>query len=322
MPKKNDKTYELRIFALTRGRGSPPSPTVKDKLKSWLSSHGCESFVEGSVQDIDIDHEYGMENSAEQLYTRLGGDQSPISIFKYSAPALKHLRTKVETAFGKSVRCEMLAAPTESWKEGWKDSFKAFSTSRFFVYPPWIKHPTVPRGKKTIIIEPGMAFGTGQHATTKLCLKAIERLSEQLDCPNCTFLDVGTGSGILAIGASKLGYRSVIATDIDPDAVLASKQNAKRNRVRMRVSKASVPRGNHRYHVVVANILTHVLENLIPSLGHSVHKDGHLILSGLLNEHEDFLVEKAERKGLRLEKTLRLQGWSCLILKKMGRESL
>ena len=142
--------------------------------------------------------------------------------------------------------------------EGWKDSFKPFATKKFYVYPPWEQNKEE-LGKIPLEVEPGMAFGTGQHATTQLCLAQIENLFESKTIE--TVLDVGTGTGILAIAAIKLGAKKLVGTDIDADAVIAAKENAVRNECSFEVFQDSVPADTNSYDFVIANILCSIKKN-------------------------------------------------------------
>src|SRR5690606_19974632 len=127
-----------------------------------------------------------------------------------------------------------------------------------------------------LLIDPGMAFGTGQHETTRLCLREVESLKERgAFKPETKILDLGTGSGILAIGAAKLGAKNIWATDIDPDAVMVAKANAELNQVALNVAPGGIPKGSDRmFDIVIANILTVILVKLMPDLARSLKPGG------------------------------------------------
>ena len=208
------KTFELRIAMQADERSRVEH--LKERVIDFLRSQGVDSFVEGTIDDVDIDNEPG--GPQRDFYGELGGDAQPLSIFKYSREALDDLKGSLEREFSSEIGASMHSMDTETWMQGWKESFKPITTKLFYVYPPWDESP-IPSGFLPIIIEPGMAFGTGQHATTQLCLRGLEDLPE-LNGGLITkgrVLDVGTGTGILAIAAEKLGSRSVVGTDVDPD---------------------------------------------------------------------------------------------------------
>jgi ribosomal protein L11 methyltransferase len=123
----------------------------------------------------------------------------------------------------------------EDWASAWKKQFRPVRTGRLLVKPPWSR--AVPRSGQAIVeIEPGMAFGTGDHPTTLACLRAMDRLTR----PGCRVFDLGTGSGVLAIAAAKLGAGDVLAVDTDPIAVEAAASACRANDVRVTVAQGSV----------------------------------------------------------------------------------
>jgi ribosomal protein L11 methyltransferase len=206
---------------------------------------------------------------------------------------------------------ELVTHQTTTWLEGWKESFKPIRTERFYIYPPW----NPPQGKECdfhMVIEPGMAFGTGQHATTMLCLREIERLTQE-DPEIHSAADVGTGTGILAIAMAQLGIPRVIGTDIDSDAVIAAKRNLADNAVHFELLQTSVPPGD--YSLVVANILTVVLLKLMQDLARATGR--WLLLSGILVEQAYEIEHAATACGLELVRSVEQEGWvSLLFLRK------
>lgn len=299
-------TYELRIN-FPKGRAA-----AKQRLIDWLLLSGVESFVEGAL-DVDYNHEYGQPE--RDFYTEFGGDDAPLSIYRYSLESLEDLRVRLEQAFrGQDMTVAMHTMATETWMEGWKESFKPFATDTFYVRPPWDKDPA-PADKITITIEPGMAFGTGQHATTRLCLEQLGALyaKQKAHVAGLRVLDVGTGTGILAIGARLLGYGLCAGTDIDDDAILAAAENCKMNQTDVFLQKNSIPEGPP-YDLVFANILAVVLLRIMDRLAETVRPGGYLILSGILVEEEHELAAKAAEFGLKAVTQGRQDGWSCLVL--------
>jgi ribosomal protein L11 methyltransferase len=312
-------TYELKVSFF----GSPGETNeTKQLLLAWLPANGVESFVEGYVDSLDIDHDGA--DLTRDFYAESGGPLSPISIFDYDLPTLQEVERKIRESFGTRVKIENLSQETSTWMEGWKDSFKPIKTDRFYIYPPWDK-PADFGGRIPLEIEPGMAFGTGQHATTQLCLRQIERVAAQMeDIGGLRFMDVGTGSGILAIGAKKLGFGQVFASDIEAAAVHAAKDNAKINQTEISVWKGSVPVPcderdlfHTPYQVVVANILIVVLERIIFDIAEITESGGRLILSGLLQEQEPQMIEMAEEAGFGHVESHYDGDWACLELEKL-----
>lgn len=191
----------------------------------------------------------------------------------------------------------------------WQEFFKPAQVSpRFWIHPPWDR-PEVDALR--IEIDPGMAFGTGTHETTRLCLRFIDALG---DLQGQRVFDVGTGSGVLVIGALMVGAESAYGLDYDPDAVREARRNAETNGVgdRARFEVGTLDVADARYELVVANILPHVLLAMADALAASVAPRGKLILSGIpAGQHED-LVAAFEARGLVQERYEALNDWCAL----------
>lgn len=175
---------------------------------------------------------------------------------------------------------------------------------RLVITPSW--HATDDPSRIEIVLDPGLAFGTGSHPTTRLCL---QWLAEHLR-PGATVIDYGCGSGILAIAAARLGAASVVGIDIDPQALLATRDNAARNRVEVEVRASSDERPPPA-DVVVANILSSPLKLLAPVLTDLVGPGGAIVLSGVLERQIDE-VSAAYSPRLALSVAGRSDGWACL----------
>lgn len=183
----------------------------------------------------------------------------------------------------------------EDWGEAWKKGLGPFTIGRVFVRPSWVDAP-VPAGCVEVVLDPGMAFGTGTHPTTSLCLRALsDLLSER---PGASVLDAGTGSGLLAIAACKLGAGRVAGNDVDPEAVRTAGENAARNGARLELTAAPVKAIRGAFDVVVANILANTLTELAPDLAAKVAPGGALLLSGLLAGQEDPVRDAYLAQGL------------------------
>lgn len=315
-------TYELKLFFASEHLDTWSA--VKPRLMTWLMSEGVESFVEGVVDDLYVDHRY--DQSEEDFYDELGGNNSPLIIYDYNLEFLEELKAKAVHAF-EHLTAEISSFDTQVWKEGWKESFKPIYTHKFSVFPPWERVEEDPQ-KFQIIIDPGMAFGTGQHATTQLCLKMLESFEHMLSVAGSPFLwkgksvlDVGTGTGVLSLAASKLGASRIVATDIDHNAVEACKENAGVNEVDLYCEQSSVPQSfleesGEKADVVIANILFVVLEKIIPQLAQACANGGAVLLSGVLVEQTAEMIRLAEGEGLKLLSHQKDRGWSGLLFGK------
>ncbi len=178
------------------------------------------------------------------------------------------------------------SVPPEDWGKAWREHFEGVEVGRsLFVRPSWIE--AVDDTRTEIVIDPSMAFGTGTHFTTAACLALLE--DALVDRAGCRVLDVGTGTGILAIAAIKLGADAVVAVDVDADALTVAARNLHLNaigsRISLRAGTLSVVEG--RYDVILANILAPVLCETAANLASHLRDDGVLICSGLLAEQED-----------------------------------
>ena len=206
--------------------------------------------------------------------------------------------------------------PEQDWGENWKRFFKPVQvTSRFVVKPPWSKI-RLKRGQISIDITPGMAFGTGTHATTILCIQALE---ERLQKGGLSVLDVGTGSGILSIIAAKLGAKEVWGVDIDGVAVENARENVEKNHVSdiVKIRKGSIGNLQKKFDVVVANIDLKSLRRMRRPLLNHLNNQGFLILSGILEEEKEKLHEYYLETGLlRCIKETQEGEWVCLTFRK------
>ena len=174
------------------------------------------------------------------------------------------------------------------------------------------------RGMIVIDIDPGMAFGTGTHQTTRLCLRALEKAFADASYVPRAVLDVGIGSGILSIAAAKLGARRVTGIDVDQRAIDNAKKNIRMNRMgrRIRIQEATIAHINEQFDVVVANIDASSIEEMRHQLVGRVLPGGALILSGFLDEEVDFARGLFSDRSFALVEVSIEEGWACVMLKK------
>jgi ribosomal protein L11 methyltransferase len=214
------------------------------------------------------------------------------------------------------IRFDTVSIPEQNWAENWKRFFKPVRiTSKFVVKPPWSK-TQLKKGQISINITPGMAFGTGTHATTKMCIQALE---QRLQKRGLSVLDVGTGSGILLIVAARLGAGEVWGVDIDGVAIENARENVRQNGISdiVRIRKGRVGDIRKRFDVVVANIDLRSLERMRWSLTHHLKSKGFLILSGVLEGDGDRLRQHYMDTGhFKWAKVIKEEGWVCLTFKK------
>jgi ribosomal protein L11 methyltransferase len=215
----------------------------------------------------------------------------------------------------------------EDWANAWKAHFPVLRVGRRIVIrPTWRRHRREP-DDVILALDPGMAFGTGLHPTTRLCLAALESLADRgvlasggPDGGPARVLDVGSGSGILSIAAAKLGAREVLAVDVDPIAVDASAANARRNRLArvIRSRAGSAPSGEGPFDVVLANLIASLLITLADGLLEDVRPGGTLLASGIFANREEDVASAFEARGLVVAQRWTEGDWVALEARRPG----
>ena len=201
----------------------------------------------------------------------------------------------------------------KDWAESWKRHFKPLSVGgALLVKPSWVKRRPRP-GQAVVVLDPGLSFGTGQHPTTRFCLGQLVAAARRGD--RATFLDIGTGSGILPIAAAKLRFEAIEAFDFDPDSVRIAKANAAKNRVahRMRISQADLTllpmKPRRRFGLVCANLIYDLLLAERNRILNRLRPDGTLVLAGILTSQFAEVRSAYEEAGLRLIATREENEW-------------
>lgn len=202
---------------------------------------------------------------------------------------------------------EYAEVPQEDWVRLTQSQFDPIEiTERLWIVPSW-HTPQLAQGRVNLVLDPGLAFGTGSHPTTALCLRWLTE--HPLD--GADVLDYGCGSGILGIAALKLGAANAVGVDIDPQAVDSTAFNASNNGVTMPCGLPDFPLANRQFPVVVANILSNPLKVLAPSLCEHVAKGGHLVLSGVLARQAEEVMA-VYRQWMDMTIWAERDGWVCL----------
>lgn len=242
---------------------------------------------------------------------------------EYGAGPLQELQDYIKRLSGYELYplgLEVRQVAEEDWAEAWKAHFKPVKvTDRLVIRPPWEEYAAQP-GETVITIYPGMAFGTGRHASTLLCLRALEEVWEK-DRPRADspwqVLDVGTGTGILALSAARYGA-AVLAIDLDPEAVAAALENVRLNNLVDRVLVEETPLASLRqqFSLIMANITAPDLLQLADALTARLLSDGVLIISGFLAEDALRLAERYQGLGLHQTGFLTQEDWGALIFRR------
>lgn len=204
------------------------------------------------------------------------------------------------------------------WAEAWKAYFPVQRVGRRLVIrPTWRRH-RASIDEVVVALDPGMAFGTGLHPTTRLCLAALEPLADEGRLRDARVLDVGCGSGILAIAALRLGAATAVGLDTDPIAIDATLANARRNRLgrRIRARAGSLPSGEPPFDVVLANLIAGVLVELAPAMRDELRAGGALVASGIFVDREGDVRAAFEACGLAIEQRTTEGDWVGLVARR------
>ena len=212
-------------------------------------------------------------------------------------------------------------ANDETWLNEWKKHFKPLRVGRIVIVPEWDEFKPEHENDIIFTIDPGSAFGTGQHQTTQLCINALQKWMNTDDA----VLDIGCGSGILSIISLLLGASFVYAIDVDPaGAIAATKKNAQLNPIRsecLKISSGDILTnaaarkdiGNNRYNIVVANIVADVIIPLAPLISQFSDKNGFFIASGIITERLDSVLDAFKAEGIFVLEINELEGWHSVV---------
>lgn len=207
----------------------------------------------------------------------------------------------------------------EDWGNTWKEHFKPFAIVPGLVIKPTWEAYEAGGDEKVIEMDPGMAFGTGHHATTALSLELLKGVLAKRD--GASVLDVGTGTGILGMAAVLFGADRVVGIDNDPEAIAAASENVRRNGLEgnMSISQTPLSTLTGSFSIVVANIIHDVLLDMAGDLDRLTAGGGRLILSGILTgEQSDNIIGKISKRGFSLMQHLQQKEWSALLFEKMA----
>jgi ribosomal protein L11 methyltransferase len=204
--------------------------------------------------------------------------------------------------------------PREDWAESWKRHFKPIEIGNILlIKPDWSKKRPRP-SQAVVILNPGLSFGTGQHPTTQFCLEEIARRADKvLASKRLSFLDIGTGSGILAIAAAKLGYSPVYAFDFDPEAVRAARVNVTANGVKIKLFRGDVaklpPNPKEQFNFICANLISGLLIKERKRIVARLKSGGVLVLAGILKTEFSAVQLAFEKCGLKLIRAQSEKEW-------------
>ncbi|MBS3907727.1 MAG: 50S ribosomal protein L11 methyltransferase [Syntrophaceae bacterium] len=282
---------------------------VSKELAEPISNFLMEKGATG-IEEVEEDFK---RERLKTYFLQDGGEQKALRSLRRYLKSLQEINPKLP-----HIEIEAASIPEQDWGENWKRFFKPLRVgSRFVVKPPWARI-RLKRGEIPIGITPGMAFGTGAHATTKLCMESLEK---RLKKRGLSVLDVGTGSGILSIAAAQLGAEEVLGIDIDQLAVEIARENVSRNQVsnKVRIKKGRIGDIRKRFDLVVANLDFRSLKKTRMALIRHIKNHGFLILSGILETEEERLRQGYMETGFLQWVDVAQEGeWVCLTFRKKG----
>ncbi len=197
------------------------------------------------------------------------------------------------------------------YENEWKKYYKPICTKNITIVPTWIKYDAKPN-ERVIRLDPGMAFGTGSHATTRMCL-------DFMDVDGKDVIDVGCGSGILGIAAAIIGAKNVYMCDIDEQAVQFAQKNAAMNGVRATIERADLIEGNRRADVIIANITADVLMRLANDIGRHLNVGGEILLSGVIDTRLEEVKACYVAHGYDIIEEAAIDDWRAMRLKRSAR---
>ncbi|MCF8127306.1 MAG: 50S ribosomal protein L11 methyltransferase [Deltaproteobacteria bacterium] len=279
------------------------APELSDPLSAFFFDLGATGLVFEDFGNHTLKAYLPLNLSPEDIRNRISIYLSELSLIHPHLPAPTFQLTKMEH---------------QDWQKNWRRFFRPVRvTPGLLILPVW--EDPAPHAEKAHIIriDPGPAFGTGQHATTKMCLRTMESFEAKREQ---TLLDVGTGSGILAIYGAKLGFGKIVAIDVDPEAVRWAERNIGLNGSlnAITLSGTAIEVIHERFTLVCANLILGELLRLMPHFSRLVETGGCLVASGILGEQVERIESALPGTGFFTAQTLYEDEWACMVLEKGG----
>lgn len=307
-----------------------------DILTSCLMDLGIRGF---SIQDAEDFNEFlenkdgkwdyidedlmGLSNCESCVTVYLPEDSQGAETLQMIRELLSRLKSNdSENIYGR-LEVELSGICEEDWANNWKQYFKPFCVGeKLYIKPSW-EEGNCPNGRTTLEIDPASSFGTGQHHTTRLCLELMEKEINE----NTKLLDLGCGSGILFIGGMLLGAKTAFAVDIEENASRIACENAEKNNLskdmytvkcgNILTDESLVNEIGTGYDVICANIVADVLKAMSPVFPKFLKDNGILIISGIISERKDEVVETVKSNGFEVLDTKEKEGWAAVKLRKV-----
>jgi len=298
-------TAEILREAGARNGVAIEDPVLYETLRNSLPFELCDPLPENTDFSVVTITAYYPEDTElterlQKIEAELAAVEKRIGKFRFGPALFRHVTE-------------------EDWSDEWKQYFHVTRVGKHIVIKPsWEDYAPEPEDV-VLELDPGMAFGTGTHPTTVLVLEALEKMIR----PDTTVFDVGTGSGILAMTAAKLGAKNVKAVDIDGVAVRTAKENIEKAGMqdRIEVRQGDLLHGTEgKADVIVANILADIIIMLLPDIPGKLKEGGLFFASGIIEDYQQDVTEAAEKAGLRVKETTRIKDWVGLLMEKAGKK--
>ena len=275
---------------------------ISASMEDIITTHAFEHGASGVSEALSFT-QTNLTYDAEVLYPKT----HDIDVFFPENPSVEFFNGLKE--LDAKTQWQIFEEEHKDWLEEWKKGFVAFKLVQdIWVIPSWLPSPA--EAKLPIFIDPGMAFGTGTHATTQLAAALIYKAAKKDSSP-ASLLDVGTGTAILALLAEKLNFTSIVGVEIDPEARRVAKENIVKNKSKnIQILEQQVEELHDQFDVVVANIIDGVLIHLKTALIQRTKIDGSLIVTGILKEHDDEFFENFTREtSLKVMRRIEKDEW-------------
>ncbi len=282
------QTFELTLFP----------GDARNEVLVLLSTLGIEDFVE-SAAELDAD-----DTDWEEAYDSWSqASDAPLVIYRSTRDELLPLIEALNEGFNDRVRLKETWISDTLWQEAWEPGFESLETERFFIAS---EGQSGGEGKIRIVLKEAPVFGSGQHATTQ----ALIRLMEAQDAKKSgSFLDVGTGTGVLCFAAHHLGFKSLCGTDIEDIAIENAKENATLNSIPLDLVLGSLPEVSNKWDAIACNILPPTLTHLLKDLKERLAQGADLYLAGFNEANAEAVGAEIARLGLTVREELKVRGW-------------